>query len=319
MAAMLRSSRAILAALGTLAAAATLSGCGPRHPAQALSRAELVKQYNANAAAVPRLWARAKLELKLPDRKGGSSSWGSTSPLSSPNGLLLLAKDPGKGDRQDFVLMGLAPGAVELFRLGSSATEGVYYLWYNYGDRGAAWWGRHEYAGAPGVEMPLDPADLLSVLSITEMPQDFTRLPTMALRLNESPPAYVLTHLAAQPARGEIIFRREVYLNWDDKPPRPFLVNLFDAEGRVIMIARLKDYRPVQIAPAGVIAPVMPADIEITWPQRRGSLHIVLSEMSSVKDWNRRQFLFEHNLPRGIALENITQVDKDPKAEEGPQ
>lgn len=317
MAAMMRLRRSALAALA--AAAAALNGCGPQRPAQALSRAELVGQYNANAAALPRLWARAKIEVKLPDRKGRSFSWGSTSPFSSPNGLLLLAKEAARGDRQDFVLMGLAPGAVELFRLGSSASEGVYYLWYNYGQRGAAWWGRHEYAGAPGVEMPLDPADLLSVLCVTEMPQDFRQLPTVALRLEESPPAYVLTYLAARPVSGEIVFRREVYFNWDDKPPRAFLVNLLDAEGRIVMAAHLKDYQPVQVAAGGSVVPIMPADIKITWPQRGGSLHIVLSEMSSMKVWNRRQFLFEHNLPRGIPLEDITQVDKDVPTEESPR
>lgn len=300
------------------AAAAALGGCGPRTPAKAMSRAELVRQYNANAAAAPRLWARAKIEVSLPDAKGRKFTWGSTSPLSSPNGLLLLVKEAGRGDRQDFVLMGLAPGATELFRLGSSLSEGVYYLWYNYGDRGAAWWGRHEYAAAPGVEMPLDPSDLLSVLCVTELPEDYTHLPTVTLRLEESPPSYVLTYLANQPVSGEVVVRREVHFNWDDKPPRPFLVKLFDANGRVVMTARLGDYKPIRIASEGVAAPLAPTDILIIWPEKSSRLHITLSEMSVVKVWNREQFLFERNLPRELPLANVTQVDKDLGTQEGP-
>jgi len=316
---MRRHPTAILTAMAACLSAFVLCGCGPGHPTEALTRAELVRQYNANAAAVPRLWARAKIELKLPGEKGGGLRWGSTSPLVSPNGLLLLVKDPSLGQRQDFLLMGLAPGAVELFRLGSSAAEGVYYLWYNYGDHGAAWWGRQEYAGAPGVEMPLDPGDLLGVLCVTEIPADFTQLPAAVLRMDESVPAYVLTWVARQPVSGEVIFRREVFFNWDGKPPRAYRVDLFDARGRVVMTARLKDYKPVRTAADEAHGPVMPSDIEIAWPARGGRMRIVLSEISSLKVWNRRQFLFEHNLPGGIPLANVTQVDKDIPAEGGPK
>ena len=307
----------ILTATAAWLSASAMSGCISGHPSESLTRAELVGQYNANAAAVPRLWARAKIELKLPGDKGAGLSWGSTSPLASPNGLLLLVKDPSAGRRQDFLLMGLAPGAMELFRLGSSASEGVYYLWYNYGDQGAAWWGRQEYAGAPGVEMPLDPGDLLSVLCVTEIPTDFSRLPAAVLRMDESIPAYVLSWVAPQPLSSEIIFRREVFFNWDGKAPRAYRVDLFDVRGRVVMTARLRDYKPVRTAADEVQGPVMPSDIEITWPARGGRMRIVLSEMSSLKVWNRRQFLFEHNLPAGVPLANVTQVDKDIPAEGG--
>jgi hypothetical protein len=306
----LSATKSVLLALG-LTGVLSAAGCGPSRPATVLTRRELIDRHNANARAIPQLWARARIALTLTDPQGRKVSWGSTSPLASPNGLLLFARGPDALGPHDFVLIGRATGATELFRLGNSAREGVYYLWYGFGDRRGAMWGSDALAGAPGVDMPIDPMQLLSVLNITELPEDFTTLPAVVLTLSERPWAYVLTLVDRQPVTGEILCRREVFCPWDDRqPPRPNRVDLFDASGQCVMTARMKDYKPIGVQASGA-APQMPTDIEITWPGKRSSLHLTLSEMTTQATWDRAQVLFRPHLPAGISPDQVIQVDKD--------
>ncbi len=280
--------------------AAVFTGCESTCPPAEtiISRPQLVTEYNANAAAVPRLWARAKVKVSL---KG--LSWGSTSPLSPPNGLMLLAKGNDKQGPHDFLLKAGEMASIDLFRLGSNTEPGIYYLQYQLGEQGQAWWGWNHLAGAPGVDIPIDPNQLLEVLGIFELPDDFTKLPTVEVTMSCNPCAYVLTYLDTQPISGNIGFKREVYINWDTaKPRRPFMVNFFGPDGRRIMTAKLKDYKPIDTTgmdnpPAS--PPIMPTDIEIAWPEKKTSVHIMLSEMTTEEKWMREACQFKPgNLPQ---------------------
>jgi len=285
-----------------------LAGC-VKPPATMLSRAQLVGQYNANARQVPRLWARAKIALLIRDEQGRLIPWGSTSPLASPNGLLLLAKDrPGQAD---FTLIGREAGQ-ELFRLGigprGAGGPDAYYLWYKLGQQGQAYWGLRALAGAEGIdELPLDPVHLVGVLGVVELPDDFTRLPTVAVTMQDKPPyAYVATYVDRQPVSGDILFRRRLYLRWSDTaPPRPFRMDLLDNAGRTVMVADLADYQGIAAAdvPAGESAPVMPADITLTWPGRGSRIHIVLSEMTAADTWDATAL--EYRPPPGLASRQV--------------
>lgn len=297
---------------GALLAAAAV-GCGPAKPEIALTRRQIIDAHNANARAVPRLWARARIALTLTDSHGRRLLVGSTSSLASPNGLLLYARGQAARGPHDFVLIGRAAGATELFRLGNSAEEGVYYLWYNFGDHRQAIWGRDKLAGAAGVDIPIDPMQILSVLNITPMPADFAALPTAVLTLSDAAPwSYVLTVIDRQPVSGEILCRREVRCTWDDhKEPLPYRMDLFDAQGQRVMIAELSDYRPIRVAEGSGVTPRMPTDIQITWPGKRSSLHLVLSEMTTEAPWDRGQVLFAPHRPGAMTPDQIIQVDKE--------
>ncbi|MBS3733812.1 MAG: hypothetical protein KGY99_02690 [Phycisphaerae bacterium] len=231
----------LLAALAT-----ALAGC-PRCPGTAVGVEQLVAEHNANAAAVPRLWARVRMRVTLADRKGRTFGWGSASPLATPNGLLLLGKGADPLGPHDFVLSGRELAGVELFRIGSSTAQGIYYCWYQLGDNAGAFWGRHEYAGAPGIEaLPIDPNQLLAVLGICAVPDDLTALPAVAMTLQSDPCAYVLTYVDRRPVSGRIDFRRKVYFRWaDEQPRRPFRVDLLSPDGRCVLTARLSRYRPI--------------------------------------------------------------------------
>ncbi len=294
------------------AAMALVLGSCAKCPETMKSQDELVGDYNANATAVPRLWARAKIRITLSDDKGRTASWGSTSPVARPNGLLLLGKGPKVGGPHDFVLIGRETASYELFRLGSSVADGVYYLWYRMGQQSRAWYGMNKYAGAAGASsLPIDPNQLLAVLAVCELPADFTDCPTVIRTMSTDPCAYVLTYIERQPITGRIVSRREVYFRWaEGKPARPFMVNFFDHDGMRVMNARLKDYRPIDTGDSdGEGEAMMPTDIKITWPKKNSSIHLLLSEMTTEDKWSRKACRLAEHLPAGITQENITRVD----------
>jgi len=297
-------------------------GCPPRMPETRLPLAELVGRYNRNAARVPQLWARAKIEITL-----HGVSMGSVDSRAEASALLLLFKNDDRLGPQDFLLVGREAG-VELFRVGCSTADGVYYFWQGFGKSPTLYWGRNNLAGAPGVAgPPVDPLQILAVLGICEFPDDLTQLPAVALSMNTEPGeyAYVVTYLDRQPVSDRILFRREVYFNWDDdKKPRPFRVQFFDGEGMRVLTAELNDYQPIErvfpedrrsdrdvAADLAKPAPEMPTDIRIRWPGTAAGIHIVLSEMRIDKAGGGmlEACLLWDKLPPHIAEHH--QVDRD--------
>ena len=313
--------KAACAALGVLAGT-LLAGCPQAIPDQALPLGELVGRYNNNAALIQQLWARARLEVSLADSAGRRSSWGSLA--LAPNGLLLLAKQADPLAPPCFVLVGQEAGH-DIFRLGSSPAEpsappgGVYYFWAGLGQKGGAWYGLNRGGSQDAAgRLPIDPRQLLAVLGVFELPEDFTKLPTVALSMSASPPAYVVTYLDGPPAADRIAFCREVHFRWSTtEPPRPFQVNFFDATGRRVMTARLKDYQPIDIGEGKEgIRPEMPTDIDIesvSWPGLPNSpvqrIHIVLSRMTTqledLADPREACLFFGPNLPAGIEVHRV--------------
>jgi hypothetical protein len=301
---MIRSATLLLAAL-------LLTACCPR-PEIIQPIDSVIGQYNDNAGAIDQLWARAKVEVTLANDDGLTAKWGSVSQAAMPNAqLMMLRRDDGEWD---FVLIGREAGGVELFRLGISGQENAYYFWYNFGGEAVAYWGRNDLAGAPGVDgMPIYPADLLAALGLAPMPSDQTDLPAvvMTLRDEECNYAYELTSLDRQPLTNRIFVRRRTYLTWsDDLPPRPFAVDLFDAQGLCSVSATLANEQPIETDGDQVV--VAPTEITLVWndpnwPVRR--LRLVLSDMSATHEFRPEILLFEARRP-AMAEENIIQIDR---------
>ena len=305
---------------GALAAMACSSaGCCLLYPRPKFTASleQLVGEYNANARPVPRLWARAAIELRLVTEKG-AITFGSI--LAPPNGLLLLDKGKDRLGPHNFVLIGKEAGTrAEVFRLGNSLADGEYYYWYHYGPYGGGAYGRTALAGARAAGgIPIDPLQLLSVLGICELPDDFTRLPTVVMRMDDSEAckrAYVLTYIDGRAGVVPIGLRREVYFHWDDKKPRrPFMIKFLDRRQRAVMIARVKSYRPIEMEgpdqEPGAAGPVMPTDIEIAWPKTGSRLRIVLSEVST-GGVDEEVFEFWARLPAGLPRRAMVSVDAD--------
>ncbi|HOD83130.1 MAG: hypothetical protein BWX88_02480 [Planctomycetes bacterium ADurb.Bin126] len=319
-------------ATAVLLALAALGGCA-KCPTEVVPLEEIISAYNANASVMPRLWGYVKIRVTFPGPGGLPVSWGSTLPAASPNGLLLLSKNAqAPQGPHDFVLIGRETASVELFRIGSSVEQGAYYMWYRFGSNAGCWWGRHRFAGAPGViALPIDPNQLLAVLGAVELPADLSQPPLVALSMVDQPGdlcratrcEYALTYLDRQPVSRKILFRREIYLPWlhDRKvPSRPTHLAFFDNDGRRIMHARLDDYRPVKITGPGTKegdSAVVPTDIQIEWPMRHSSVHIVLTEMSTKHWYPEAANLFDEDGEIGaFRSDQVTQVDKHLEASE---
>ena len=309
-------SRTISRRLGVLLALAggLCGGCAtqqPKTPPMAVD--QLVAQYNADVAPVTTLFAKARIQIS------GPYNWGST--LGSPNGTLMLGKGKSVLGPGNFVLIG-RESSVPIFNLGTNIDENVYYFWANIGDKGKAWLGSLDLAGAPGVkDIPIDPTQLVSVLCVSELPSDLTKLPAVAMTMHRPVQgvfgpaagddfAYVLTYIDHQPLSNRILFKREVYFRWSDSQPcRPFKVNLIDERGNRVMTALLKDYQPIKM-PEGYTGPVpvMPADIDITWPARGSRIHIALSLMTVGRGDPAQASSFAN---KPASLNDIEFVDED--------
>ena len=85
-------------------------------PATHLSVEQIVADYNANAAAVPKLWSRVLINVDVAGEKGQTVSWGSN--IGAPNGLLMVGKESPAAP--DFVLIGRQTSH-EILRIGASA------------------------------------------------------------------------------------------------------------------------------------------------------------------------------------------------------
>ena len=272
---------------------------------------QVIAEYNANASRAAQVWAKAKIEITVP-QLGIPLSWGSTDPDAEPNGLLMLGKNAAnKLGPHDFGLVGRDTG-VDVWKIGCSTVDKVYYLWSGMGAETTFMFGRIALAGAPGVKgLPIDPLQVSSVLGICELPGDLTRPPMVAQTMSVTPGqcAYVLTYIDRQPITNHLLARREVYFRWSDgEERRPFMVKLFDNRGVRVMTAAVKDYARIKLVDDEdeATGPVMPTDIRISWPGKGTKVHIVLDRMNDHKglpdQWCKS--------PAG-PFKKIIQVDRD--------
>jgi hypothetical protein len=306
-----RSQSLIIAGLLTAFLAAGCFHSEP--PATRISFEELLLERNAVAARVPRLWARAKIAITIKDPDTSlPMTWGSTSRLASPNGLLLLFKGEDPLEPEDFVLIGREMAGLELFRIGLSKEEGAYYFWHNFGEQRGAYWGEIDRAGMASVgALTIDPRDLLAVLDISHLPTDMAMLPLVALTMDETSDgyAYVLHRLDRTGVGQRVGLRRQTFIRWDDDDPREaFLTKFFDRQGNVIMTAEQSDYEPIS-AVEGAMPALMPTDILITWPETGTRMHLVLSEMTAEDRADPAVCRFRDHLPASISDAQIIQID----------
>ena len=274
--------------------ASLLAGCvqPPPEPRTAVALEQLLAEHNAPASRIDKLWANASISVWL-NAEGRNVAW------TFSSGTLLMGKGPDKLGPHYFVLMAREAGT-PVFQLGSNLDQNVYYFWARYGDRGQLWRGRLDLAGAPGVDIPVDPTQVPAVLGVLELPSDLTRIPTVALTMQPPSPvlrgpwvvdytpyAYALTYIDRQPVSNKIMFKREILVRRSDAEPRlPYQINFIDPQGRRVMIASLRNYKPIDMGPdadKSQAAVLMPTDIDIAWPAKNSRLRIVLSDMTTTK------------------------------------
>ncbi|MCK5113176.1 MAG: hypothetical protein KAR11_00240 [Phycisphaerae bacterium] len=259
--AQLRTGLLLVLLLGSL----MLIGCPPSHPSldTLVSVDKIVAEHNRNAAKIPQLWARADITFR--EKPGGF-------PLGA-DGILMLNKTPGVTGVHDFALIFKKSGE-ELGRVGISTRESAYYMWMKVDDNPSCVWGHLALAGAEGLEnIRINPVQLLSVLTVCELPSVFSQVPFVGQTISLAPPAYVLTYVERQPVSGKLLFTRRIHCTWSvTQPPRPFKVELLDNRGVVVLTAKLSNYQPIATGNDSdndpeirKLLPVMPTDIRLKW------------------------------------------------------
>jgi len=262
----------------------------------------VVTTYNTNASAVNWLSAKVRMSITVQDPKGGLSyTWGGL--LGGKNGKVLFEKNPRSPQGPHYFALVGQEASRQVFWVGVSPDEGLFYLWFNMGDRRGAWAGQNALAGAPGqAAMPLDPLGMVSLLNFTPLPWG-AELPIASMRVEgplvrngqRQPPSYVLTYIDRQPGSGRPLGRREIYFEWTEPAAqdfrKPYKIMFFSPDGRRIMTATLRKYQIVPDSQTADGQPaVMPTEIElesIAWPgvpTVLKAMSIVLTEFHSVRD-----------------------------------
>lgn len=253
--------RAPVLAGGLLLAVALAGGCKPACPAELITVEEIVQRHNRAVEPLANLQTRAEITLTLrrPDRLPMR--------LPSVSGNLLLKRNPDDAAGLPAFLLRGRELSQELFRAGSDPAAGAYYFWYDVGGESGAWWGRFEHLGKPRAGLLMDPTQLVHVLCVLPWPSDWPGPPVL-LRAERDTCRYVLQFVAPKPVGG-LYVQREVYLDRRDPALRPREVRLYDLFSRVVMIARLSDYQPVQLpaaeGPPPEDVPQIATRIDIEW------------------------------------------------------
>jgi len=251
-----------------------------------------------------------------------------------------MKKGPETPGTHDMVLIGRELSH-QVFRVGISRQDGVYYMWTQV-PKPRAMWGQTQLAGAPGIKLlPIDPTGLQAVLGICSLPDDLTSMPVVTMKMDTRPGhyAYILSYIDRQPISNRMVLRREFRFGWDEKRtkllseclwgPRRHrrleAVNFFNSRGRCVMTATVKDYKPVDVSgldnPPKTKTknpPIMPTNIRITWFDDRGrktaDVRLVLSQLTAEQIFADEIFQFRPNLPPDIPAGKVIQVDKDIEA-----
>ena len=137
------------------------------------------------------------------------------------------------------------------------------------------WWGDVDADSPVGSsDIPVRPESLLQVLAVSTFNADFSTQPAPVLRFNNDTDMYMLVWV--QEAQGRFVAVREVW--YDRATLQPALVLLFDANGRVVLRAKLSDHQevPADARPGPKIA----TRYDIWFPDSGSKMVLTLRELS---------------------------------------
>lgn len=208
--------------------------------------------YNARAAELQRLWARAVVELRYVDAEGRRK------------------REQGEGHLQ---FAGPSRLALSIGKLG----EVVVYLgcdsqrfwWFERGDASRVSLARHENAGsecARDLGLPAQPLEIIELMGVTLLPERGGRV--------------------HRSTRGELVidaptgagYRR---LALDPRTYEPTMIGVYARDAQQpTLLARLEEYGNVQIAGRGGIPPRVASRLVITHAESDTEIRINLAAMS---------------------------------------
>lgn len=267
---------------------------GPTQP-----MAEVVAEINANNAALPTLWASHGFEANIIDDRGRAS-------FVNGNGNLLF-KQPAS-----MLLVGTKPAAGRVFQIGS--TEDRYWLSISPPTRGSTmWWGWYRNLGKPCVQdqgMPIRPDQILQVLGVSTIGTNFLEPPVPTMRFNNDADAYMFVWNV--PAGDRWAAQKEIWYDRATKLPRR--VFLFDADGRVVLRARLDGHAPVELP--GVPQerwPEVARQYNLFFPDTGSTMSFELNEVEPERLFRGRRVPTQTGIafPSDPGVDEVIQLDKD--------
>jgi len=246
--------------LTLLLPALLLASCAPRqsgvppYTGPTLPLPQLVDQINANNSRITTLRALHTFEATLVDDKGKSHTFAGDGALlyTKPDKLLLTAK-----------------GIITFFEIGSNSDE---YWFTAFPDEvSTQWWGnKNNFTEEAARQIPIRPDLLLEVLGVNTIETNLLQPPVPVLRFNNDARAYMLVWSA--PLKNRWAAEKEVWYDVDTKLPK--LVLLFDANGRIILRAYLRDHKPVP-GVGGQIA----TNYDLFFPENKSHMALRLTDV----------------------------------------
>jgi hypothetical protein len=253
---------------------------------------ELVSDINANVESLPTLWAKGDFDASIVDHDHRTNVSGTA---------YLMHANP-----QEMLLVGKADVVGEVFRMGCGPEK--YWVTVK-GDTDTCWWGT--YANLDRVdenEIPVRPDLVEAVLGLDSIDTDLTRQPCPVMRFNNDQHAYMIVWNVKGPNRW--LAQKEIWYDLETKLPR--LVNLFDANGRVVLSAYLSDHKPVDMGSSGTQpenAPRVATNYRLFFPDSGSTLrlHLAYLRLKSQGHPNPQNFAFD---PDTVDVKHIINLDE---------
>lgn len=262
-----------------LALCATLAACqapgpaddGDDAPLSEIDRLALIHRYNARADAVTRVWTRGNLTAEWfePDGKRRWEQGNITLILRKPRDLALSVHKVG----ETFLWLGSNDEKYWAFEL-APPDEQPTTLTY----------GRHAHAAATAARergLPLRPDQIIDLLGIAPLPANVngpTRVPDGASFT-----------LAMPPAAGDPAATRTEWTTDAEMLPTHIRITARGAAGEERLIeATLSNHRPLRQTgrPPGAW-PLIPTRIEVSVPESRATVTLILEDPSDGRDYDR--------------------------------
>jgi len=219
--------------LAVVAVVLHLSGCAkverqrPPYFGPTETMAQVVRHVNENNLAIDTIWARHSFEATLVDDKGKSRTF-------SGDGNLLFAKP-------DNLLLTAKSTLINFFEIGINDQR---YWFTAYPDEvSTQWYGdKDKLTDAGARQIPIRPDLLLEVLGVSAISEDFMTPPAPTMRFNNDDWSYMF--IWNKPLTNRWVAEKEVWYDKDTYLPK--LVELFDANGRIILRAYLSDHQMIE-------------------------------------------------------------------------
>jgi hypothetical protein len=228
-----------------------------------LTLSQLIAAVNVNNQKLPTLWASHYYEATIVDEKKQSHF------VSGDGAFLYRSPD-------DLRLIGSMELVGTVFDLGSNTNE----YWLKVIPQvDTLWYGRYadlNKAALTAQQVPIEPDMILQVLGIEPIDPDLNDLPAPTLRFNNESDWYMVVWNVKLPDRW--VAQREIW--YDRKTLLPLFVFLYDANGRVVLRARLTYHHPVEVAGMPKANwPVVPGRYSLFFPESGSKMELTLNQV----------------------------------------